>query len=49
MHSKIYLPATFKLEYAVYSILKSKSMTIYCHHIGGFFVCILFHSPTLSP
>ena len=37
MHSKIYLPATFKLKYAIkyahYSTLKSKSMAFYhCHH-----------------
>ena len=40
IHNKIYLPAAFRLKYvtkyAVYPILKSKSMTFYCHDIGCF-------------
>ena len=46
-NSKIYLPASFKskdvIKYAVYSILKSKSLTVCCHHIVGFFAFSSIH------
>ena len=50
----MYLPATFKLKYlikcAVYSTLKWKSTTFYCHHTGGGFFFFAFSSiHQLSP